>query len=72
MTKQPLVSPVEVEALRFELAATKEKLAGDKIYYEAQIKSLTEQRDALEKQIEQIHRSTPQFKVITKRDRDRT
>ena len=67
MSNQPLVSPVEVEALRFKLVAVEKELEAQKVYYEAQIKELTRQRDSLQKQVNDFNSSRPRPKVITKK-----
>jgi chaperonin cofactor prefoldin len=64
-----LVSPVEVEALRFEIASLKEKLKDQKVCFEAQISELTKQRDSLEKQLKSYQSARPLPKVITKKPR---
>ena len=69
MATQPIVTAVEVNALRCELAAVKEKLESQKVYYEAQITVLTRQRDSFEKQLKSCQSATPPPKVIAKKPR---
>jgi hypothetical protein len=48
LSNQPLVSPVEVAALRSENASLRKQLEDQKVFFEAQITELTKQRDVAE------------------------
>ena len=64
MSHQPLVSPLEVEALRTEVRSLKEQLAAQKVYYEVQVAELTKQRDSAEKKVKELQGSGTRPKVI--------
>jgi hypothetical protein len=68
LPSQPIVSPIEVAALRDKVQALEKKLEDQKAYFEGQIAALTKQRDALERENQILRGARPMpNKAITKR-----
>ena len=69
MTTQPVITQVEIEALRTAIKSLEAELQSEKLDCEVKIKNLTAENESLKRQIKSLQSSKPLPKVVTKRNR---